>query len=92
MTLSPAAQKALKAYLVSEMTGHTVRDGIAAALVAAVKQCAMKREIHPDSLGTEMIIEADDLLILATELRGATTPTENTNDQPHPHRLPSAVC
>ena len=72
--LSPGAQAVLDAYVTA--TGSSVAFGvgprsrlsIAAALRAAVEQCANKREVHPDSLLTESIIEADDILAIAAEL------------------------
>jgi hypothetical protein len=67
--LSPAAQAVLDAmYQVNmDFSGENAQLA-AAALRAAVEQCAYKREIHPDSSITETIIEADDLLAIATEL------------------------
>ncbi len=76
---SPAAQAVLDgvADRYSGLATMSTAVAAAAALRAAVEQCAYKREIHPDSLIAEMIIEADDLLAIAAELETSIAETDD---------------
>lgn len=71
--LSPTAEAVFNASR-SVRTGFSPRqrhaECIAAALRELVAQCAVKRSIDPDRLGTEIIIEAEDVIAIAKELEG----------------------
>jgi hypothetical protein len=41
---------------------------LGAALRAVVTECATKRHVHRDSLITELLVDADDILAIAAEL------------------------
>ena len=67
--LSPQAQAVLDAFWNGLNCGDDWGNAnLAAALRAAVESCAEKRSVNPDSLLTELVIDADDLLNIATEL------------------------
>ena len=64
--LSPAAQAVLNA-VVSQPPINT-RNRAAAALRAAVEQCQIEWNYHPDYPETEWVVVASDLTALAAEL------------------------
>jgi hypothetical protein len=70
-TLSPPAQRIVNAAAkeLLKQPGSVNLSAISAAVLRAlVEECAHKRQIHPDSLGTEEIIDADDAISIASEL------------------------
>lgn len=75
--LSPDVQKAMNAFWDAPILPGPNGDerGIAAFLRSLVASYVQKRQIHPDSLGTEYVIEAEDILRAANELDpgGATS-------------------
>jgi len=75
-SLSPAAQAVLDAFLAEwpDEALNQDRQCLAAAIRAAVEQLKRTQHVHPDSWGRtieEVVIDADDLLDIATELEGS---------------------
>ena len=68
--LSPLTQKIWDASNEANSFYDEERGRLAAAFRELVAQCAVKRSINPDRLGTEMIIEAEDVIAIAKELEG----------------------
>ncbi len=71
-TLSPAAQAVLDAYNAGFIRPVAVhhKPRIAAALRAAVNQCKIDWNCHPNYPETESVIIVSDLLAIAAELEG----------------------
>lgn len=68
--MSPTTQVVWNAFLDHcewEVTTSELK-GIAAALRAAVKECQIEWNYHPDYPETESVVVASDLLAIATEL------------------------
>ena len=66
--LSPDAQAVLAAANSTFDQAGTTCQGIAAALRAAVDQCKLEWNYHPDYPETELVIIVSDLLAIAAEL------------------------
>jgi hypothetical protein len=65
-SLSPAAQAVLDAAVA--VNDLVCTDSIAAALRAAVDQCKIEWNYHPDYPETESVVVVSDLLAIAAEL------------------------